>query len=677
MTKEEAKKRIDKLRETIERHRYLYHVEDRQEISDAALDSLKHELMHLEQQYPDLVTEDSPTQRVGGSPLDRFSKVEHSVPMLSMEDIFSEEELKEWEGYLERIIIKEGLAVSSRPLEYFVELKVDGLAVSLIYESGSLVQGSTRGDGVVGEDVTQNLRTIESIPLKIDTDIERVEVRGEVYMDDADFEEFNKEREKVGEKLYANTRNLAAGSIRQLDPKLAASRPLKFMAYSISTDLGQDTHSKEHGMLKGMGFFTDRTAKIARGADEVVSYWRGMEEKRSEVPFQVDGVVVSLNDTSLLRSIGSSGKSMRGMRALKFAGKQAATKLIDIRVQVGRTGAVTPVALLQPVVVSGVTVSRATLHNEDEIKRLDVRIGDTVIIERAGDVIPRVVSAMKEMRDGSEKVFRMPKKCPKCSSQLERPQGEAVLRCKNNSCPARTNELLEHFVSRKAFDIEGLGPKILDQLVDEHLITNTSDIFQLTEGDLVPLERFGERSAKNLVEAIEASKCVTLLRFLYALGIRYMGEETALYVARHFSSGDDGWAVLDRVAKATPEELKEIEGVGSVVAESISSWFSEKDNQGLLAGLKRSGIIIEVVEDRSEGSLSGMTFVLTGSLSSISRDEAKKVIRSLGGKVAESVSGNTDYLVAGESPGSKLKKARALGVKVLSEDVFMDMINGS
>lgn len=681
MTKEEAGKRIEKLKELINKHRYAYHVLDNPDIADEAFDGLKHELWKLEQAYPDLITPDSPTQRVGGEALEKFSKVQHSKKMLSIEDVFTVEELADWEKYLVRLL--------KHPIkEYFAELKVDGLAVALMYEKGVLAIAATRGNGEVGEDVTQNIKTIESIPLKLETyramptkDIEQriarvlsegmIEVRGEVYIDKKDFEKINKQREKAGEAVFANPRNLAAGSIRQLDPKLAASRPLKFIAYDIVTDHGQNFHSEEHAILKSLGFKTDKTARMCSSIEDVAVYWQEIGKKRENLPFHIDGVVALLNDNKIFESLGVAGKSPRGIRALKFSGKQATTKILDIKVQVGRTGAVTPVAMLEPVQVAGVKVSRATLHNQDEIKRLGVKIGDTVIIERAGDVIPAVVQVIRDLRAGNEKDFTMPTHCPICGTRLLRPAKEVVWRCPNTDCRARKREFLYHFVSRKAFDIEGLGPKILDKLMDEHLIAEPSDIFELKEGDIVSLERFAEKSAQNLVYSIQQRKTIPLHRFIYSLGIRHVGEETALDLAEYFRS-------IERLAKASKEDLEEIRDVGGVMAESILEWFSSKENKAMVEDLLKAGVRIEPpVETQKSQKLQGLTFVLTGSLATITREEAKEKIKALGGNTAESVSKNTVYVVVGKDPGSKFEKAKKLGIKTLSEEEFNRLLSSS
>jgi len=668
MTKKEAKKRIEKLKKLISHHRYLYHVLDRQEISDAAFDSLKHELYKLEQQFPEFITPDSPTQRVGGEPLEKFEKVEHSIPMLSIEDVFSEKELKDWEDYLKRLAPHQFNGGG----EYFSELKIDGFAIALIYENGIFVCGATRGDGRVGEDVTQNLKTIESIPLKLREcryltgAPKRIEIRGEVYMEKAAFEKFNQEQIKRSLAPYANPRNLAAGSIRQLDPKLAASRPLKFLAYDLIANLGQKKHSEEHQILPALGFKTD-PGKVCQNTDEVFEFWRESAKKRETFPFLVDGVVVNVNDNFLFQKLGVVGKSPRGIRALKFSPKQATTRVISVKVQVGRTGAVTPIACLEPVQVGGVTISRATLHNEDEIKRLGLKIGDTVIVERAGDVIPAVAKVIPELRTGKEKEFHFPKTCPICGTKLVRPAGEVVWRCQNRDCGARKREFLYHFASKKAFDIEGLGPKIIDQLMDENLISRAPDLFELKEGDLIPLERFAEKSAKNLVEAIEKSKRISLARFIYSLGIRHVGEETAIDLANYFES-------LDKLKKTSREELEKIPDVGGKVSESIYNWFQQKGNQKLIEDLIKAGVK-NLPPEKIGKKLAGKTFVLTGILETLTRSEAERKIRMLGGHSASSVSKQTDYLVVGKEPGAaKLEKAKELGVKTISEKEFLTIL---
>jgi DNA ligase (NAD+) len=674
LSKKETKERIKKLKKSIYHHRYLYHVLDQQEISDAALDSLKKELSSLEKKYPEFLTKDSPTQRVGGRALKKFEKVKHENPMLSMEDVFSEKEIENWEDYLKRLTRLE-------KIEYFAELKIDGFAVTLIYKNGIFVQGSTRGNGKIGEDVTNNLKTIESIPLKIDlkTDVPKkikskiknliekgeVEIRGEVYMEKDDFEKMNEDLEKKGVKKYANPRNLAAGSIRQLDPKIASSRPLKFLAYDIVTDFGQTKHSEEHQVLPKLGFKSNG-GKVCKKLEEVFDYWRETTNERNILPFQVDGVVVLVNDNSLFEKLGKAGRGSRATRALKFSPEEATTTIQDIILQVGRTGAVTPVAVLKSVKVGGTTITRATLHNEDEIKRLGIKIGDTVIVARAGDVIPDIIKVLKELRTGKEKQFYFKKKCPFCGNDLVKKEKEVIWRCKNPKCSAIRKKFLYHFISKKSFDIQGLGPKVIDKLMDEKLISLASDIFQLAEGDLIPLERFAEKSASNLVKAIEKSKEISLSRFIFSLGIRYTGEETSIDLANYFGS-------LENIKKIRPEELEKVPDVGCIVARSVYEWFREESNLELINNLIKAGIKI-IAPKKVEKKFRGKKFVFTGILNRMTRDEAKNKIRMLGGDISSSVSKETDFVVCGSSPGSKKEKAQKLGVKIISEKEFLKII---
>lgn len=651
MTGKEAKKRIEKLKKLISHHRYLYHVLDKQEISESALDSLKHELYQLEQQYPKLITPDSPTQRVGGKPLQGFKKVKHEVPMLSIEDVFSKKELEDWENYLKRLS-------PGQALNFFCEPKIDGFAVSLIYKDGILKTGATRGNGRVGEDVTQNLKTIESIPLKLNKHQSgSIEVRGEVYMEKRDFERFK--------FTYANPRNLAAGSIRQLDPKLAAKRPLKFLAYDLITNLGQKKHSEEHQLLKDLGFKAE-LGKECGDLSEVADFWQKLAKKREKLPFQIDGLVVVVNDNLLFKKLGVAGKSPRGIRAFKFSAQQATTKIKDIKVQVGRTGAITPVAILSPVKVAGVTISRATLHNEDEIKRLGVKINDTVVVERAGDVIPAITKVLKDLRTGKEQEFRFPKHCPVCGQKLQKPKGEVIWRCSNLGCRAQRREFLYHFVSKKAFDIAGLGPKIIDQLMDKNLVSSAPDLFELEEGDLMSLEGFADRAASNLISAIRYSKKVPLNRFIYALGIRHIGEETSITFSQYFGS-------ISRLKKASKETLESLSDIGEEVSKSLYTWFRDKNNLKMVEDLLRVGVKI-LPPKKFAKKLAGKTFVLTGVLDFITRVEAHKRIRLLGGHPSLSVSSKTDYLVLGANPSSKLDKAKKLGIKIMGEKAFLEMI---
>lgn len=689
MTKNEAKSRIEKLKNAINKYRYQYHVLNRLAIPEAALDSLKHELYKLEQQYPELITPDSPTQRVAGKPLEKFAKVEHKIPMLSLEDVFSEQELGDW---LERI---KKLAPDGK-YDFFSELKVDGFAVSLEYKNGVFWRGSTRGDGKIGEDVTINLKTIESIPLKLEilekfpngkikTGIEKIlkngvlEIRGEVYMTKKAFEKANEEQKKAGLSLYANPRNTAAGSIRQLNPKIAASRELDFLAYELATDCGETTHEEKHQICRALGFKTDESARFCEGLPEVVRFWKEILEKREKLPHLIDGIVVNVNDNALFKKLGIIGKTPRASVAFKFPAAEATTIVEDIKIQIGRTGTLTPVAHLKPVSVGGVTVSRATLHNEDEIKRLGIKIGDTVIIQRAGDVIPDIVKVLKELRTGKEKEFRFPKKCPSCGRKIVRPAGEAAHRCFNQKCPARKREHLYHFVSKKGFDIAGLGPKILDQLSEEGLIGDAADIFSLEEGDLLPLERFAETSAKKLVESIQSRKKISLEKFVFALGIPHVGEESAIDLSKILSAEKIIKSPNDLTAAASTFKIadwEKIRDIGPVVAKSLYDWFHNAQNAALLNKFAQAGVILEIkqLKTAKTAKLKDLTFVLTGELKTLSRGEAKEKIRELGGEISESVSKKTSYVAAGENPGSKYEKAKQLGVKILNEKEFLKLI---
>jgi len=687
MNKKEAKQRIEKLKKVINYHRYLYHVLDKQEISDSALDSLKKELFELEQKFPEFITPDSPTQRVGGKPLDKFNKVKHKKRMLSFNDAFSRDDILDWVERMKKMLTPE----EAENLDYFCEIKFDGLAVELVYENKIFRLGSTRGDGVIGEDVTQNLKTIESVPLslrdekevlqdlkrqklkKVAETIEKrglkeVIARGEALISKKEFLRINKEQEKAGLPKYANPRNIAAGSIRQLDPKITASRHLEVYLYDLISDLGQETHEEEHKILKILGFKTHQGAKYCKTIDDVFAYHEYWHKHRDSLPFEIDGVVVQVNNNKIFEKLGVVGKAPRGAIAFKFPLKQAETRVLDIKVQVGRTGAITPVAHLEPVEIGGVKVTRATLHNEDEIRRLGIKIGDTVIVGRAGDVIPDVVKVIKELRTGKEKEFKMPKYCPVCGTELKKEQGGAILKCPNPDCSARRRRNLYHFVSKTAFDIEGLGPKIIDKLIEEGLISDPADIFELKEGDLIPLERFAEKSAENIIKAIQKRKEIELWRFIYALGIEGVGEETAQDLAEIFGS-------IEKLAQASQEELMAIRDIGPETARSIYSFFREKRNLNLIERLKKAGVkIISPSLSKQSQKLKDKTFVLTGALESLTREEAKEKIRNLGGKVSSSVSRNTDFVVVGKDPGSKLEKAKKLGVKTITEKEFLAMI---
>ncbi|MBI3495543.1 NAD-dependent DNA ligase LigA [Candidatus Berkelbacteria bacterium] len=685
MTKAQAEKRIKKLKELIEKHRYSYHVLDKSLVSDAVNDSLKHELQQLEEQFPELVTADSPTQRVGGKPLPQFGKVRHDTPMLSLTDCFSFEELTEWEMRLMRLTGQIGQMGG-----YYCELKMDGLAVSLVYEHGVFVRGATRGDGLVGEEVTENLRTVEAIPLRIIKENkgrqrktkERVEVRGEVFMRKNVFEKLNAQYKKEGKSLLANPRNAAAGSIRQLDPKVTASRKLSFFAYDLVTDLGQKSHEETHQFLKAMGFPVEPHSRLARNLQEVEDFHKKRETDRSDkkgLPYGTDGVVVVLNDVATFQRLGVVGKAPRGMIAYKFSPEEATTKLIAIDVQVGRQGTLTPVAKLEPVLLAGSMVSRATLHNQDEIDRKDVRIGDTVVVRKAGDVIPEVVSAVKELRSGKEKKFTMPKRCPVCGSGVRRTEigeqktenggrkmeGVAYV-CSNPNCGEIERRRLAHFVSKGAFDIVGLGPKILQKLTAHGILKKAGDIFTLTPEDLRDVEGFAELSAHKLVDSIASKKHIELGRLIYALGIRHVGEQNAYALANYYHN-------LDRITKASLKELEKLSEVGPVIARSVHDFFRQERTKRLLSDLARAGITIERPK-HTASKISGKAFVFTGGLATMSRDIAKEKVRSLGGIAQETVSQEVDFVVIGTDAGSKLEKAKQLGVKIIDEQEFLRMI---
>ena len=671
MDARQAQKRIEKLRKVINYHRYLYHVLDRQEISDAALDSLKHELSKLESEFPQFITPDSPTQRVGGRPLEKFTKIKHKVRQWSFGDVFSEDEIRKFDERIKKALEKD---LGRQPrLDYVCELKIDGFKIVLTYEKGILIVAATRGDGLIGEDVTQNVRTIESIPLKLEKEVDIV-VEGEIWMGKKEFERLNAERKKKGEPLFANPRNVAAGSIRQLDPRVAASRKLDSFMYDMTllkgnapdTSIQPETQYAELGLLRELGFKVNPHFRLCKNIEEVILFWKDWMKKRDEMDYWIDGIAVKLNKREWQEKLGYTGKAPRFAVAFKFPAEQATTALEAIRIQVGRTGVLTPVAVLKPVSLAGSTVSRATLHNEREIKRLDVRIGDTVIVQKAGDVIPEVVDVVKELRSGNEKIFKMPKRCPICGSPLERSAGSPLVRCPNKRCAVRHRRQLYHFTSKKAFDIEGLGPKIVDALLDNGLIADAADIFDLKEGDLEPLERFAEKSAKNLVEAINKKREIDLARFIFALGIPNVGEKTSLDLARKFGS-------IKNLQRAKLEELEAVRDVGEIVARSVREWFKDGYNKKLLNRLLER-VKIKKVSKPAGTKLKGKKFVLTGSLEAMSRDEAKERIIMLGGEVASSVSKNTDFVVAGKDPGSKLEKAGRLGVKKLNERDFLKLL---
>ena len=670
MTKSEAVERIQKLRTTINHHRYQYHVLDTQEISDEALDSLKKELSDLEQEYPDLITPDSPTQRVAGEPMEGFSKVEHPGRMISLNDAFSPADLQNWKERLDNFLGREYDG------GYYCDLKMDGLAIELRYENGLLVQASTRGNGLIGEDVTTNVRTVEAVPLRL-RDAEReipktLLVRGEIFLTKKEFARINKEQAKNSEKIYANPRNFAAGTIRQLDPSVTAGRKLSFYAYSI---VGRDgtygdsfkSHAEEYKALNTWGIGTNPHGKVADSLEEVIKFWEAWQEKRDKLDYEFDGVVISINDNDVYRRAGVIGKSPRAAIAFKFSPKSAETIVEDIQVQVGRTGVLTPVAHLRPVSIGGTTVSRATLHNVDEIKRLGLKIGDTVIVGRAGDVIPDIIKVLPELRTSKEKNFKLPTKCPVCKTPVAKEDNQVATYCPNLDCPARQRITIYHFTGRNAMNIEGVGPKIIDALMDAGLVQDYADLFFLKEEDLLNLDRFAELSSKNVIASIDSRREVPLARFIYALGIMHVGEETGRVLAQHFHT-------LEKLAKASEKELVAVEDVGPTVAKSIAEWFSRPYHQKLLEKFKKGKV--KIIEDKGEtkGKLSGQTFVITGSLDAMSREEAGAKIRALGGKVSSSVSKDTSAVIAGSDPGSKYDKAQKLGVKILDEKKFLEMI---
>lgn len=672
--------RAAKLRKLISRYRYQYHVQNKLEISESALDALKYELKKLEDRYPELITPDSPTQRVAGKALAKFKKVKHLTPMLSLEDAFSEDDMRAWGARIEKLL-------GSRYHTYFAELKLDGLALALRYKNGLLVLGTTRGDGAVGENITVNIRTIESIPLKLEDhrrlrspvahvhDIlkaEMVEVRGEAIISKKALAEINRAQKRKGEKIYANARNLAAGSLRQLDPRVVTKRKLEFIAYDLIVGgLAGETdpalHSEGHDILRAIGFKTDPYAAVCETTNEVLRFHTKIEKLRDKFPYEIDGVVVAINENELFRELGVVGKAPRGAIAYKFAPREAVTVVDEIAVQVGRTGVLTPVAHLVPVNVGGVMISRATLHNEDEIRRLGVKIGDRVIVGRAGDVIPDVRKVLGGLRTGKEKDFHMPRHCPVCGTVVVKDAGGVMVRCINKNCPSKKREALYHFVGKNAFDIDGLGPKTINVLLDQGLIQDAADLFELQEGDIAVLERFGEKSAKNIIEAISRAKKITLPRFIVALSILHVGEETARDLASHFGS-------LEHLMQADREEILRVRNIGDVVASSIVNFFKDSYTRRYIEKLKHVGVEVSHEKKKKPGMLAGLSFVFTGELESMNRENAKARVRTRGGEVSESVSRLTSYVVAGSSPGSKYARAQKLGVRILDEKEFLKII---
>jgi DNA ligase (NAD+) len=663
-----VKKEVEKLREEIRRHEYLYYVKDEPEISDAAFDKLMNKLKELEAEHPELTTPDSPSVRVGGAPREGFQTVRHARAMLSLDNAFSYDALKAWDKRVRE-------AAGKAEIGYIAEHKFDGLSISLQYEDGILVRGVTRGDGTTGEDVTPNVKTIRSVPLQVDTAVLKkaklsadFEVRGEIMMTRKSFEALNRQQEETGGKIFVNPRNAAAGAVRMLDPKITASRKLDFFAYYLYIDgkVPFAKHSDSLQALQQMRFRASSDWKLCDGIDAVIDYCTGWDEKREKLPYEIDGVVIKVNDTGLQNELGFTSKAPRWAIAYKYPARQEQTVVKDIVVQVGRTGTLTPVAMLEPVQVGGVTVSRSTLHNMDEIERLGVQIGDTVLVERAGEVIPHVLKVVKEGKD--RRPFRVPKECPVCGSKIHKVEGEVAYRCLNTACPAKRRESLLHFAGRHAMNIDGLGDKIVDQLVGKGLVKDLADLYTLKFDDLADLERMAEKSAQNLLDEIRDSKKADLSRLIYALGIPFVGVRTGQLLAEHFGS-------IESLASAKEEQLYEVSEVGPKVASGILEFFSEPSNRQLLKKLDKAGVH-PTVEKRQVKSqkLAGKSFVFTGSLANRSREEAGELVGQHGGKVSGSVSKKTDYVVVGTDPGSKYEKAKELGVTILSEAEFEKLI---
>ena len=661
------KDRVKKLRELLERHRHLYHVLDSPEISDEAYDSLIKELEDIETRNPELITADSPTQRIGGEPLKKFEKVKHKFKQWSFDDIFDFEELERWEKKVKNFIEKAD--ISDEKLEYCCELKIDGLKIILEYKDGSLIQAATRGDGSIGEDVTLNIKTIQSIPLRLSENINLICV-GEVWLSKDNLKKINEYRKKNGEIVFANTRNLAAGSLRQLDPKITASRRLDSFLYDIDYVDYENINTQYEGLkfLEKLGLKTNKYSKICTSIKEVNDFYKEWVNKRHNLDYELDGIVIKINSNKIQRILGYTGKSPRWGIAYKFPAEQVTTIVEDIVLQIGRTGVITPVAHLKPVIVAGSMISRATLHNEDEIKRLDIRIGDTVIIQKAGDVIPDIVSVIKELREKNSKPYIFPNYVNSCGGdgRIVRVPGESVWKCANPNSFEQQKRKFYYFVSKKCFDIDGLGPKIIDILFENKLINSLDDIFSIKKGDLLSLPRFAEKSVDNLLLSIEKSRKITLPRFIAALSIGQVGEETAYDLARHFGN-------IDKILNAKFEEFESIYGVGPIVARSVYEWFRIDENKKLIKNLLKQIIIEEDNKKNINTKISGKTFVFTGTMN-MDRVKAQELLRSLGGEVSNSVSLKTDYVVAGENAGSKLGKARELGIKVIGEEEFKLLI---
>lgn len=656
--------RLKKLRTAVEKHRYNYHVLDKEEISSEALDSLKKELVELEAKYPELYDPNSPSQRIAGEPLKEFNKVPHKVEQWSFGDAFTEEDMRDFDARVKRFLAQD--EIKENP-QYVCELKIDGLKIVLEYKKGELFKVATRGDGKIGEDVTMNVRTIESVPLKLNLPVDII-VEGEVWLSKILFEKLNREQKNLDKPLYANPRNVAAGSIRQLDPKITASRKLDVFIYDVAKYEGSNVPKSQYeelDLLKKLGFKVNTHAKLCKNIEEVLDFWKKWKNESKKQDYWIDGVVVKVDDLVMQKSLGYTGKSPRFGIAYKFPAEQVTTVVEDIKLQIGRTGVLTPVAHLRPVSVAGSTVSRATLHNEDEIQRLDVRVGDTVILQKAGDVIPDIVSVLKELRTGIEKPYKFPTHVPECGGDgsIERIPGEAAWRCVFKNSDIQQKRRLYHFVSKKCFNMDGVGPRQIDLFMEHGLVTSSNDLFTLTKGDLLGLPRFGDKSADNVIESIEKAKKVSLPRFLFSLSIPQVGEETAEDVSKYFKT-------LEKIREISAEDLMKINGVGTTVAQSIVDFFKDKDHKILIEDLLKH-VTIKKVESIAGSKLSGKTFVLTGTLETMSRDEAKVKIKNLGGDVTSSVSIKTSYVVAGNDPGSKYDNAIKLGVRVLNEGEFL------
>ena len=660
--------KIDNLRSELNDHNYRYYVLDDPVISDAEYDRLLRELQSLEDTHPELITDDSPTQRVGALPLEGFGNIEHRIPMQSLANAMDSDELLAFHDRLIRRLGKE------QAIEYIAEPKLDGLAVELVYENGQFVNGSTRGDGTTGEDITQNLKTIRAIPLALRVETQSapalLEVRGEVFISKDDFKKLNKQQEENDKPVFANPRNAAAGSLRQLDSGITATRPLSIFCYQAGVVEGTtfETHSEFLAALQNWGFPVNPEIKILNGIEEAITFHSNLKSHRNSLPYEIDGSVIKVNNYALREELGVRSRSPRWAIAGKFKAQQETTVIEDIVLSVGRTGAVTPVAKLQPVKVGGVVVSNVTLHNQDEIDRKDIRVGDTVLIQRAGDVIPQVVKVIKEKRPSNTSPFKMTNTCPECDHDVYRPEDEVVARCQNLSCPAQVKRRIEHFVSKNAMDIDGVGEKLIDQLVEKNLVKSVDDLYHLTLDQLSELERMAEKSAKNTISAINNSKSTTFHRFVYALGIRNVGEHVAKVLEKSFTGN------IEIFMKTNAEVLEDIDEVGPIVAETIVKFWADETNVNIVNNCFKLGISLESVKNETEQIFMGKTFVFTGSLQSITRKEGKEIIEARGGRAAGSVSAKTDCIVAGENTGSKLKKAEKLGIPVLTESEFMDLI---